>query len=414
LGKRLSLLGFYNFKNMASRNNNHSADLETGNSIDTLLLDYRNNTLYNRVGTSLNYGHNGINFTFGAAFQSLVLKGACETETSGLERFPPRSYNNFIPYFSSYMQLPKSVSLDLSYSYDIAEPDISYLFPMPNLSNTLYKIEGNPYLTPERFHNAGVRMWYWNSASMVNISFNTDMKFYENQIVYNQITNLTEQGYVTTSTPSNVKGGNSFSSYIWTNFPIVKTVLTMNVSVNGRISNSPVFINTVENITNSKGYGGNIGLNLTIGQKLTFNAGTSISQTFTQYSIQIDRNQSYINYSANINAKWQVFKKTYLEGTYRFSNYTNKKLDFIQDFHILNLSVRQVIGKKNQWELRAAAVDILNQNEYIRNTAAVNYTEYRTAPTLARYFMLTVSYNIKGFEVKNTGNQRTQTRVVRN
>jgi hypothetical protein len=187
----------------------------------------------------------------------------------------------------------------------------------------------------------------------------------------------------------------------------------MNISGNGGISNSPVFINEVENITHSKRYGGNIWLNLNAGQRLSFTASASVSQTFTKYSIQTDRNQSYINYGANGSVKWQVFKKTYLEGSYRFSNYSNKKLDFNQNLHILNLSVRQVIGKKNQWEMRLAAMDILNQTEYITQYAAINYIEWRTAPTLARYFFLTVSYNIKGFEVKSL-NARTQTRIIRN
>ena len=46
-------------------------------------------------------------------------------------------------------------------------------------------------------------------------------------------------------------------------------------------------------------------------------------------------------------------------------------------------------------------MDILNQNQYIRQIADVNYVEYRTTPTLARYFMITGAYNIKGFETKN-------------
>jgi hypothetical protein len=65
--------------------------------------------------------------------------------------------------------------------------------------------------------------------------------------------------------------------------------------------------------------------------------------------------------------------------------------------------VRQVIGEKNQWELRLAAVDILNQNQYINQIAAVNYIEHRISPTLARYFLFTAAYNIKGFETKNSG-----------
>ena len=412
LGNRFSLLGFYNFRNTLSYNKNNSTDPDNSNiGIDSLWLDYKNNTLYNRVGASANYGHKGINLTLGGAFQSLMIKGTCETKPTYIQNLDAKPYNNFIPYFSAHLQLPKNVFINASYSYDVSEPDISYLFPMPNLSNTLYVIEGNENLTPERFHSANAYISYRNNASMFNISVNGDVKFYDNQIVYNQDTEFVpNQGYVTTSTPDNVAGGNSFDSYLWTNFPLVKTILTMSVSGGGRIGNSPVYIDSIENNTNSKNYWARIGFNLTVGQKLTFTAGANVSQTFTEYSIQTDRNQRYISYGTTLTGRWQVFKKTYLEGNYRFSNYSNKKLDFNQNQNILNLSVRQVIGKKNQWELRAAAMDILNQNESVRQFAAVNYIEYRTSPTLARYFMLTVSYNIKGFDVKQDTGRRMMIR----
>jgi hypothetical protein len=404
LGKRFSLLGFYNFKNTLSRNHNFSNDPQNSNfEIDSLWLNYRNNTLYNRVGTSINYGHNGLNFTLGGAFQSLILDATCETKPHAIEKLDVPAYNNFIPYFNAYLQLPKNMYVNAGYSFNVQEPDISYLFPMPDLSNSMYEIKGNPNLTPERSHKMNARFNMWDNASMVNVSIGANAEFYNNRIVYNQDIKFVEnKGYITVSEPDNVKGGNNFYSSFWTSFPIVKTVLTMYASGNFHISNSPVFINQIENNTNSKRYGGDIGFDLTVGQRLSFHLGTYVSQTFTKYSIQTDRNQSYINYGANINAKWQVFKKTYLEGTYRFSNYSNKKLDFNQNLNILNLSVRQVIGKKNQWELRLAAIDILNQNEYINQIARINYIEYRTAPTLARYFLLTASYNLKGFEVKAT------------
>ncbi|MCL2289516.1 MAG: outer membrane beta-barrel protein [Bacteroidetes bacterium] len=409
LGKRFSLLGFYNFRNTLSRNHNTSTDPQNSIEIDSLWVKYRNHTLYNRVGTSVNYAHNGINLTMGGAFQSLVIDGTCETKPQAIENLAPTPYNNFIPYLAAFLQLPKNVYAEATYSFDVNAPDVSYLFPMPNLSNTMYKVLGNPNLTPERYHEIDGRVSYWNSASMINASISANAKFYASQIVYNQITEFIEhQGFVTTSTPDNVNGGNNFSSHLWASLPIVKTKLTMSINGGGRLSNSPMFINDIENITNSKSYWANLGLTLTLGQRLSFSPWGSVSQTFTQYSIQTDRNQSFINYGASLTAKWQVFKKTYLEGTYWFSNYTNKNLDFNQNIHRLNLSVRQVIGKKNQWELRLAAVDILNQNEYIRQIAAVNYIEYRVSPTLARYFLLTVSYNLRGFEVKNSGNQRVR------
>ena len=402
LGKKFSLMGFYNFRNTRTVKDNSSTDTENATDIDSLWLNYENTTLYNRVGSTINYNHNGINLALGGAFQSLKLNGISETKPQSVDEQNFAPYNNFIPYFSANLDLPKNFYVNLYYSYDVSEPDISYLFPMPNLSNTMYKVLGNPNLTPERFHMTNINLYYWNSASMTNFQIGIHPYFYTNKIVYNQNTEFIDnQGYVTIQKPENVEGGNAFSSYFWSSFPIVKTKLTMNISGNGSISNSPVFINQIENNTNSKSYSGNVGLNLTIGQKLSFSAGTGVSQTFTQYSIQTDRNQTYTNYSANVSGKWQVFKKTFLEGTYRFSNYTNKNFDFNQNINTLNVSVRQVIGEKNQWELRLAAVDILNENQHIRQIAALNYIENRTSPTLARYFLLTAAYNIKGFETKN-------------
>jgi len=278
---------------------------------------------------------------------------------------------------------------------------------MPNLSNTMYKVLGNKNLIPERYHRIHSSINYWNSVSMVNLNFNVSMSFYENQIVYNQTAEYVEkQGYVTISRPDNLKGGDRYSAYLWTSFPIVKTKLTFSMSCSGGISNSPVFINTIKNNTNSKNYSFNGWFNVTLGQKLNFSFGGNFAQTFTKYSIQADRNQRYMSSGAYINVKWQVFKKTFLESSYGFSNYTNKKLDFVRNLHKLNFSVRQVIGKKNQWELRLSANDVLNQNRLINQFAQTNYIEYRTTSTLARYFMLTAAYNIKGFEVKNASNRR--------
>jgi len=408
LGKRFSLMGFYNFRNSLSFSKNYSTDpLNSGENIDSLWINYQNNTLYNRVGTSVHYGHNGINLSLGGAYQSLILSGTCKTKPQHTEKLNFSPYHSFIPYFSANLDLPKNVYVNASYSYDVSEPSVSYLFPMPNLSNTMYKILGNKNLIPERYHSVSSSINYWNSVSMVNLNFNVSMSFYENQIAYNQTTEyIQNQGYITISKPDNLKGGDRYSSHLWTSFPIVKTKLTFSMSCNGSISNSPVFINTVKNNTNSKNYGVNGWFSVTLGQKLSFYFGGNISQTFTKYSIQADRNQSYMSSGAYINVKWQVFKKTFLESSYGFSNYTNKKLDFVRNLHKLNFSIRQVIGKKNQWELRLSANDVLNQNRLISQIAQTNYVEYRTTSTLARYFMLTVAYNIKGFEVKNADNRR--------
>ncbi|MDR1112754.1 MAG: outer membrane beta-barrel family protein, partial [Bacteroidales bacterium] len=401
LNKMFTLQGFYNFSTAWRTNSNNSQD-EHANSIDSLWLVYKNNYMLNRAGSSLNFAYNGVNMQVGIAYQNMALNGnsflIAEKQTKSF------SYHSFIPYFDANFELPHDFDIDLSYSYSVEEPSMSYLFPMPDLTNNLYKTLGNPELKPERSHEVEARLGYWNQAAMANFSLNGSADFYDSQIVYNQTTEFMDSiGYVTVSKPENVKGGDHYSLYLWSNFPIVKTILTMNISLNGSIRRSPIFINAVENITSTQSTGGRIGFNITAGQKLSFYASGNISASFTQYSIQIDRNQNYLNGSANVGFKWQVFKKTFLEGSYNFSNYSNKKLDFNQNIHNLNVSIRQVLGKKNQFELRLAGIDLLNQNQYIRQIASTNYIEYYISPTLARYFLLTFAYNLRGFDLNNRG-----------
>jgi hypothetical protein len=402
LSKRFSLLGFYNFRINANFNKNFSTD--PGNhhqEIDSLWVNYKNTMLYNRAGVSLNYMYNGITITLGGAFQSLILDALSELRTSASEK-NSFSYNNFIPYFSANFTLPKNVRLNFSYKFDVKEPSINYLFPMPDLSNTFYKTNGNPLLTPERNHAISGRLSYWNNASMFNVSLSANASFYQSQIVYNQLIEYVNNlGYVTSYTPANVAGGNRVGAYFWTNFPIVKTILTMNLSADANFNNSPVFINSVKNISYAKNWGAHGGFHISVKEILSFYINGGISQNFTNYSIQVDRNQKYMNYNASVSVDWKIYKKTYFEVDYRFTNYNNKELAFNQDIHTLNASIRQVLGKKNRFELRLAAIDILNQSKEIAQVAGINYIQYSKNPTLARYFLLTFSYNMKGFNTDN-------------
>ena len=49
-------------------------------------------------------------------------------------------------------------------------------------------------------------------------------------------------------------------------------------------------------------------------------------------------------------------------------------------------------------EARLAAFDLLNQRVNITQNASLNYVTRSVAPTLARYFMLSLSYNVRGYE----------------
>jgi len=402
--KRFSMMAFYNFSMNETKSGKIVEDELNSNAIVNSMTNYYiHDVMYNRLGSSINYAWQGLNIALGGAYQIIELSGryALLEASDTYSDLAPKSYANFTPYFRTQWQLPNNMRLSASYSYDVDEPSMSQLQPIVDNSNPLYSVEGNLLLSPEISHNVRTGFNYWNQSSFTSFSVNASASFNENTIVYNQNTVFVDDiGYVTTSKPENVEGGKNSSISGWFSVPIIKTVLTTNVWAGTRFSETPVFINTVENITNSKYYYGHLGINLTIGPKLSFSCSAGANNSNVEYSIQSDQNQKILSYSLNSGVKWQFLKKTYFEGNVGWEEANSDRLDYTTDFLIANVSVRQIFGKKNQFEARIACFDLFNQRISLDQYAMSNYTLYEESPTLARYFMLSLAYNLKGFETK--------------
>jgi hypothetical protein len=205
---------------------------------------------------------------------------------------------------------------------------------------------------------------------------------------------------VTTSTPANVKGGYNFNTYIWSSYPIIKTKLTFNLNGSVTAGSSPAFVNNVENETRNKGFRGSAGINFTPNPKLILSVDQSLDFNTITYSIHTEQNQKIRNFGTEASVKWQFATKFFFESNFEYSIYRNDRFDFNRDMPIWNGSVRKIFGKKNRLEVRLAAFDILNKRVYISQYGSQNYIQHSSAPTLARYYMLSATYNLRGFEDK--------------
>ena len=94
--------------------------------------------------------------------------------------------------------------------------------------------------------------------------------------------------------------------------------------------------------------------------------------------------------------KWNFAKKTFFETNLDYNSYRNDRFNFNQEIPILNCSVRRLVMKDNKLEIRLAAFDVFNKRQSITQRGYQNYVTNQTALTLARYFMLSLTYNVKG------------------
>ncbi|MEI6765434.1 MAG: outer membrane beta-barrel protein [Bacteroidota bacterium] len=404
LSKKFFMEYFYNFNTMNNKVNNQVKDaLNNEIRIDSLSVFYTNTVMMNRVGTDIRYSYNGINIMLGIAGQYLILDGKYSVDKGMPLITNPidKTYTSLSPKFSLTWEFPNNMWLNLDYGYGISEPSFDYLQPVPNISNPLYKTLGNINLRPERTHTTGFNFNYYNPASFSNIGINAEYNYCVNNISYNQILTYTDSvGIVTVSVPDNNGASHEINSWLWAGYPIIKTKFTNDWSVGVYYANTGSYVNEIFNRTDRYRYNLGTSFNITPNSKIVIAVSGDASLTDLKLSLNKERNQFVQEYTAGCSAKWQFTSKSFFETNFDYQFYRNSQYNYDKSFPIFNASVRQLIGKKNHFEVRLAAFDILNKRQYIQQYAYSNYYTRSTAETLARYFMLSLSYNIKGYENK--------------
>jgi len=409
LSKRWFWESFANASQTNNEVNRPTGDPENNNQrVDSLSVYYEQEVRYARLGTSIRYSNNGLNASVGLAGQQLRLGGSYSVDRG----LPPlanpieQTYFNLIPNVSANYQLPNNMRIGLNYNYNVSEPQFNDLQPVPIVTNPAFVSLGNPDLQPQRAHGINTNINYWNAGSMASFGIGANYNLFESQIVYSQTIEFIEGiGARTTTRPENVSGGRGFGTYVWSNIPIIKTKLTFNFNPSINFNRSPSFINGIENETFNERYSINCGLSITPDAK--FIAGININTTFNnvQYSVQPDQNQKIRQYGSGATIKWQFMSRMFLESNFNHNLYRNERFGFDQSIGLWNASVRRIVGKSNRVEVRIAAFDLLNQRVNINQSGSQNFVVNSVAPTLARYFMLSVSYNVRGYENKLKKNE---------
>jgi len=219
--------------------------------------------------------------------------------------------------------------------------------------------------------------------------------------VYSQVTRFDPtKGMITISSPENMSQSKNLGSWLWSSVPIIKTKLTLEINGGANFSNTPTRINDTLDDINSQNYNFGTGLDITANDKLILSVGADGGFSKIRYNKSETNNQDYFNYSLIGSVKWQFVKRMFFESRFNYSVYKNESFGFDQAIPLWNASVRRIIGKKNKFEMRFAAFDIFNKNVNIDQYAYKNIVGTSKTNTLARYFMLSLTYNMKGFENK--------------
>ena len=396
IGKKFSSETFYNFSTRNSIVDRNVRNRESNLQIDSLTRYFKNVISFNRIGTSIRYNFKGINISAGIAGQQFLLKGDFQQPKKG-QVLVDKTFFAWLGNIQGSLDLKNNKYMWFGYEPNVREPSIKDLQPVVDNSNPLYIKEGNPDLLPEIFHSFNVGGNYYNPGSFMNLYFGINYDYRINQIVYNQ--NIDSKTFKTTTKPTNISGGTNMGSYFGFGFPLKKTKATMNLNGNINGGNNLTYINNILNETNNVSYYAGLRLDLTPSDKFTFFGNANLGITNTKYSINTAQNQTIYNhrFGAEMNVKFP--KDFYFNSRFNYNIFLNERFGFNQKQPIWNASVYKQLGKSKKAEIRLTANDIFNRNLGISQFASQNYYSESRTETLARYFMLSFTYNMRG--VKN-------------
>jgi len=397
VSKRIFWESFYNF---SVRNDLVDRDVfdrrsEQMTRNDTLSRYYTNDYLYNRLGTGLRYSYKGLNVSAGMAGARFLLDGQFAPDQTAT-RFTKvnRTFSTVVPNIGLNIDLKNNRWMYSDYSVDVQMPSARDLQPVIDNSNPRFIRVGNPDLLPQLTHRINAGLGMFNAANFTNLWVNVNYGQHINQIVYNQTVDPIT--LVTTSTPGNLSGGNMFNTYVDFGFPLKKTKATMGVNSSLNFSRTPLLVNQVLNTTRSQGYRFGTSLNLTPVEFFTFYARANWGITDTRYSINTSQNQQIYNHTYNGDMNFRLPKALFLNANFNYQIFINRRFGFDQKLPILNLSAYKIFMKDNRAEVRLTAYDLFNRNQGINQQATQNFISTERVQTLARYFMLTFTYNMRG------------------
>lgn len=280
---------------------------------------------------------------------------------------------------------------------NVSEPRIEDILPIVDNRNPLYIIEGNPDLLPTNSNE--LSFWFSQAWPADGFRFSTsfDYTHFYNQTILDQTIDENSLTYVK---PVNYQGGSTFWGNANFSFPIIKNKFKGHVSYNHNISNSFSIVNKVLNETITKTVRPRLNIDFTPHDDFALYLYSSIGRTNTEYNINKSQNQIINRKDINLQCNIGFGKKFFLASSYNHSFFDNETTNISEDIPIINASIYKQFLKGNKGEIRLSVYDLLNENrQFNQSTSAISVSQVST-PSLARYFMLSFTYNIKGLTGK--------------
>ncbi len=372
---------------IAKNNAERVTSNNNGAIVDSLSNHFVFNTVNNSGSFSYRYVAKKVNFIIGSGM------GTANYQLNDLELGANKGINftNFIPSVSLNFNPKQQRKLRFNYNGNTVNPTLLQIQPILDNTDPLNILVGNPELqqafTNKFTFNIGdykvlksrsINLWvdYGNTNNAITSSSEID------------VNGRSISKYV------NVNGNFNYSINASYGLDVYKGV-NMNFRFGKRFNRYNNIVNNKKNTNDNNSMDYAIGLNYWSDTWFNFYFQINAVNNQSTSTIRPNITTNYWSYSSYGNFNFNFKKaKTYISIENDINIY-QKSAAFPdqRNIYLVSPSIRKVIGKKDQFEVKLFAFDLFDQNSNVRRNITSNFISETTNNGIRRYFLLGFVYN---------------------
>ncbi|ANE51188.1 outer membrane beta-barrel protein [Flavisolibacter tropicus] len=348
----------------------------------------------NAVSAGLNVKYKKLNVTGTASFLKLDINNQFGKSVTDVNQ----RYSYVLPGMTVNWR-----ELNLNYSANATPPNLSDLQPVPDSTNPLFIVNGNPDLKPATAHSINLNYFKNISTKNLFISAYGFGNFRNNAVTRSRVV---QTNGVQVTTPVNVDGVQD----LYTNLNVVKQhkanknfQFGYGVGYNVNFNRNYLIVNGRKGYVKTLDIGPFANGNINWKDKIEWSYSYYLGFNRTNYEndqfkdLKVDRS----GLRTELVVRWP--KHIVWESNLALSKNSNVAPGVQKNVALWNAAMSVVFLKDDKGQLKFSAFDLLNENISVFRNTTENQIIDRQINILQQYFMATFTYNIRSFKGAKVG-----------
>lgn len=322
-------------------------------------------------------------------------------------------FGSFLPNFTAVYFFNKERNVEFNYNTNTNVPSIDQLQDYIDNGNELNIRRGNPDLKQEYRHDLRFQYRDVNKVNGRSFTSNASVSFYKNRIVDNRfITDTTLQLFDDVilgaggsyTVPTNISGQYDIRSTTSYGLPLKK--LGFNISLNTNLYLNKNFTYLNDELTPNYGYGVSqqVGMNTTFSRKVIVGFHYNYSTRFSDNPTARVTHYRVTDHRLSNTLVLEFWKNMIFSSQYSYIYNGGIMNSGGNNISLLNASLGYKMLKRKNAEISIKGFDLLNNATNINRNVTGSSINNIQSNTLNRYFLLSLTYNLRSFGGRSGNN----------